>query len=1137
MEITPASLHFTGESHRTINVEISNLTDRPVIISPNAVIGEIQEVQLERDQQPEQADQVSSMLSENDYLGQFKLDEASLTAEQYQEVVQLLLSYKDVFSQGDFDIGHVTSVKHSIHLQDEMPFKMRHRRIPPGMYEEVRQHLRELCETNIIRPSASPWASPVVLVRKKDGSLRFCIDYRKLNELTVKDSYALPRIEEMMDLLSGAQFYSSLDMRKGYYQMEIEEGHKERTAFTVGPLGFFEFNRLPFGLTNSPASFQRLMEYTLGELYMDKAVVFIDDINVPGKTFHEAVDNLKQVFDKCRLHQLKLNAQKCHLFRSQVTYCGHIVCKDGIKTDPTKTEKIQNWPTPTNVKQVKEFLGFAGYYRKFIKDFSSLVKPLTELLSGQTTRKGKGKRNVKKEVKDYVWGVAEENAFCTLKEKFVTPPILAYPDYDKPFILHTDASSTGLGAVLCQGEGKNERVIAYGSRSVTGPEKNYAAHKLEFLALKWAVTTKFHDYLYGNKFTVLTDNNPLTYVMTKAQLDATGHRWLAALAAYDFSIIYRPGNQNGNADALSRMSEHAVAAVCGAITTRPAVETICMSAEVLDDVEGESDPRVWRRRHREDEVIGPILHALSLGKKPDINRVFNQESKRLLYQWKHLEVKRGVLYRVTNVDDCKTLMQLVLPKRFRVRALKGLHDEMGHLGRDRTLDLVRCRFYWPRMATDVEEYVSKCERCIKRKVVPSATGRAPLVPIISTQPMERVCIDYLSLEPSHGCQNVLVMVDHFTRYAWAVATRNQTAKTTAEVLYNHVFAHYGFPKILHSDQGASFEGKLIKELCEIAGIEKTRTSIYHPQGNGATERMNRTILNMLGTIDPGEKKDWKKKLGPLVSAYNATRHDSTGESPYFLMFGRQPRLPIDIVLDLPDNSTKDQTTYTSYITDLRERMMESHKIASKFSQDAKAKQKVNFDKKARAAVLQKGDRVLVRVLAFEGKHKIADKWEQHVYVVEEQLNDEVPVYRVQREDGVGRKRVLHRNHLLPIGSIPMGENGKSGQVLISDSSSSSESDSLSEGEMDSSMPLDLTTKVQRKAVDLRVRRRPQVGVSATSGRVEERPEPATLVSTGVGKEAAAEMGTSGTRVPSEVKTEHRRSTRRRKPPDRFGNWV
>ena len=456
----------------------------------------------------------------------------------------------------------------------------------------------------------------------------------------------------------------------------------------------------------------------------------------------------------------------------------------------------------------------------------------------------------------------------------------------------------GLGAVLYQLQGDKKRVIAYASRGLSKSEKNYSAHRLEFLALKWAVCEKFNDYLYGNKFTVFTDNNPLTYVLTTAKLDATGHRWLAGLSAYNFDIRYRPGQSNADADGMSRlpgvqgddqqhMSSDSIAAVCNVIHAQPYLETLCMSTDIVDqDVDqpgtqlsGMTD-RDWRRAQSEDRILSQWIHHLRCNTKPQRDELCESPFLSILLKVANsLHLRRGVLYRDAVIDG-QVRPQLVLPSKFVSEVLDGIHNRCGHPGRDRTISLLRYRFYWPGMSANVDQWIKGCRRCLCRKF--ATNQRAPLVNIKTTQPLELVSMDVLTLEPSRGnLQHILVVIDHFTRYAQAYPTRNMTAKTTADVFFNNFIIHYGMPQRIHSDQGANFESHLIKELCTLTGIKKSRTTPYHPMGNGMCERFNMTLLNMLGTLSVEQKKDWKSHVGSLVHAYNCTRHEATGQSPYF----------------------------------------------------------------------------------------------------------------------------------------------------------------------------------------------------------------------------------------------------------------
>ena len=410
---------------------------------------------------------------------------------QKREVHDLMKNHHDLFALEDKELGKTSLVKHKIKLTDPKPFKLRHRRIPPHEYEEVKAHLQEMEEIGAIRKSHSPWSSPVVLVRKKTGELRFCIDLRTLNARTEKDAYSLPHIEDSLDSLNGAKIFSSLDLKSGYWQVELEEDSIPLTAFTVGPLGFYECVRMPFGLTNAPATFQRLMENCLGDLHLRSCIIYLDDIIIYSKTPEEHVQRLGQVFEKLAVAGLKLKPSKCEFFKTEINYLGHVVSREGIRTDDKKIEAIKNWPRPVTNTEVRSFLGFTNYYRRFIHKYSQIAKPLNLLITGDSS-KSKNKRT------KVDWNQECEEAFEKLKEICTQTPVLGYADYTKPFRLNTDASTEGLGAALYQKqEDGTERVIAFASRTLSKSERNYDAHKLEFLALKWAVTEKFHEYLYG----------------------------------------------------------------------------------------------------------------------------------------------------------------------------------------------------------------------------------------------------------------------------------------------------------------------------------------------------------------------------------------------------------------------------------------------------------------------------------------------------------------------------------------------------------------------------------------------------------------------------------------------------------------
>ena len=907
IQCTPTYCNLEPGSNR-VTVGLRNISARKITVPSRTIVCQIQLANMVPPIQTSKEQPPTEIKREDDscILDQLDLGEINTWSEEQQHAARkLLCDYSETFSKNDLDLGKCNILKHNIQLTDQQPFKERYRRIPPHLFEEVKQHLQEMLEVGAIRRSFSPWASAVVLVRKKDGGLRLCIDLRKLNNRTIKDGYALPRIDDTLDCLHGAKWFSTLDLKSGYWQVELEEEAKPLTAFTMGPLGFWECERMPFGLTNAPATFQRLMESCLGELNLSWCIIYLDDIIVFSQTPEEHLVRLQAVFDKLKAARLKLKPSKCELFKKQINYLGHVVGQEGVTTDPDKIKAVTEWPRPTTVTEVRSFLGFVSYYRRFIPNFSKVAKPLNTLLQNL-----EGTSNQKKKFK-VNWGPEQQEAFETLQRLCTEAPILAYADFKTPFILHTDASSDGLGAVLYQYQDNQRRVIAYASRSLSPSERNYPAHKLEFLALKWAITDKFHEYLYGAEFQVFTDNNPLTYVLTTAKLDATGHRWVAALSNYTFSISYKPGRNNTDADALSRIqwpeavdiSSQTVHAVCeGVQAPHGKIETLCHGAQAVGVLSQDNMPSgmtslEWSQAQSKDSAICQIIQAIQ-NKSLDtlkIKQDMSSDLKAFLRIRKQFKLKQGILYRKSQVND-RARLQLVLPLSHRQKAMAGCHDQIGHLGQDRVLELLRDRFFWPGMQMDVASYINSCPRCIRRKSQPDT---APLHNIEATQPLELIHLDYLQIEPSKGnIENVLIVTDHFTRYAQAYPSKTQTALATAKLLWNNFIVHYGFPNKIISDQGCNFESELIANLCEVAGVQKLRTSPYHPQTNGQCERFNSTLLNMLGTLTPEQKKDWKTYVPAMVHAYNCTRNTATGYSPYYLLFGRDPRLPIDVEFGL-----------------------------------------------------------------------------------------------------------------------------------------------------------------------------------------------------------------------------------------------
>ncbi|MCG8622444.1 MAG: DDE-type integrase/transposase/recombinase, partial [Proteobacteria bacterium] len=468
---------------------------------------------------------------------------------------------------------------------------------------------------------------------------------------------------------------------------------------------------------------------------------------------------------------------------------------------------------------------------------------------------------------------------------------------------------------------------AYASRLLSKTEKNYDAHKLEFLALKWSVTERFHEYLYGGKFDVYTDNNPLTYILTTAKLDATGQRWIANLASYDFKIFYRSGHLNVDADALSRIPwelqsvrENPLDEVLAkSVMIRSGMHVkipmfpnaVILTHELIIRSDLQLTKSQWRQEQSNDYSVKRLIELLETDKLTDYVTKSQDppDLKCMLRLRKDFFMDQKLLYRKAyfKLTD-KRVNQFVMPQQFRKCTVQVVHEDYGHLGMDRVLILLQERFYWPKMSEDVRDFIRSCDRCVRFKQKPQ---KDKLYPLTATYPLELIHLDFLTIGGKGDVlKNILVVTDHFTRYAQCFITSNQSAITVADTLVNKYFAHYGWPDKILTDRGGSFESHLFKEICEMAKVKKLRTSSYHPQTNGQCERFNKTLISMLGTLPNSAKKNWQDWVPTLVHAYNCTTSGVTGYSPYFLIYGRQPKLPIDIEygVAIPD-SYMDCKTY------------------------------------------------------------------------------------------------------------------------------------------------------------------------------------------------------------------------------------
>ena len=598
---------------------------------------------------------------------------------QREQLLQLLLEFSDIFAAHPNDLGHTNVVTHHIDTGNAHPIRQQVRRAPVAKREETHRLLNDMLQNDVIQPSSSPWASPVVLVQKHDGSQRFCIDYRKLNRVTKRDAYPIPRIDDTLDTLAGSCWFSTLDLVSGYWQVEVAQQDREKMAFCV-PEGLFEFKVLPFGLNNAPATFQRLMDLLLSGLKWKTCLVYLDDVIIFAHTFEEHLHRLKGVFERFREAGVKLKPSKCLFCRSQVQFLGHVISSAGISTDPSKTILVADWPTPTSGKDVQKFLGLASYYRRFVPACAAIAKPLHRL----TEKTAKFK-----------WSTQCEQAFIELKQRLTSAPILALPEFSEHFVLDTDASDVGIGAVLSQKHANgSERVIAYASRVLSKPERRYCVTRKELLAAI-SFVKHFCPYLLGKPFTLRTDHSSLTWLYNFKNPEGQLARWLEALQEYHFTIEHRKGCLHGNADAMSRRP----CSQCGrdSHTTMEATIAVCKETNTVVPERSNED---IRKLQMEDQSIGFVLRAKEANDRPSPEILKGQSLtvRRLIQLWPRLLISNGTLCRkYEDLGSKQEWTQLVVPQSLREEVMEELHAGImgGHVGESKTLQQVKRRFYWP----------------------------------------------------------------------------------------------------------------------------------------------------------------------------------------------------------------------------------------------------------------------------------------------------------------------------------------------------------------------------------------------------------------------------------------------------------
>ncbi|KAJ9535388.1 hypothetical protein OSB04_un001497 [Centaurea solstitialis] len=750
--------------------------------------------------------------------------------------VPVVSEYPDVFPDDLPGVPPERQVEFRIDLvPGAAPIAKAPYRLAPPEMQELSKQLEELLDKGFIRPSTSPWGAPILFVKKKDGSMRMCIDYRELNKLTVKNRYPLPRIDDLFDQLQGAAWFSKIDLRSGYHQLKVREEDVHKTAFRTR-YGHFEFIVMPFGLTNAPAAFMDLMNRVCRPMLDRSVIVFIDDILIYSKSKEEHVEHLREVLEVLRKEKLYAKFSKCDFWLQEVQFLGHLVNREGIKVDPAKVEAVMKWETPKTPTEVRSFLGLAGYYRRFIQDFSKIAVPLTRL-----TRKSER----------FVWGEEQEAAFDTLRRKLCEAPVLTLPEGVEDLTVYCDASYHGLGCVLMQ----RGRVIAYASRQLKTHEVNYPTHDLELAAVVFALKLWRH-YLYGVRCTIYTDHKSLRYFMDQQNLNMRQRRWLEVVKDYDCEILYHPGKANVVADALSRKGSM--------LLLRVPCMRLTVSTSLIELIRQSQVEAIKADNQKRERIKGQVDQLAT-------------DSRGLLTRFGRVWVPASCEARQTLLDEAH-------------KSKFSIHPGATKMYRD-----LRTDYWWPGMKRDVAKYVEKCLTCLRVKAE-HQKPHGKLQPLeIPEWKWEHVTMDLVTGLPKTVRKHdaIWVVVDRLTKSAHFIAIREaSSSEVLADIYVREIVARHGVPVTVISDRDVRFTSRFWSKFHEELGTKLQFSTAFHPQTDGQSERTIRTLEDMLRACVLDFGGSWESHLPLVEFSYNNSFHASIGMPPYEMLYGRRCRTPI-----------------------------------------------------------------------------------------------------------------------------------------------------------------------------------------------------------------------------------------------------
>ena len=762
--------------------------------------------------------------------------------EHEEKVKDILKKYDNIIALKDDKLGITSIIEHHISVPKDMkPIYIPMYKVAHSQKEKIENEVEKLLQNDIIEESNTPWSFPLLAVPKKNGETRIVVDFRKLNEKTETDPYPMPSMVDLLNSIGKSNFFSSIDLQQGFLQVPLDTDSKNKTGFSTSN-AHYVYKRMPFGLKSSPTTFVRLIHQVFKGLLGKIIFSYIDDLFIIGDTIEEHLRNLDVVLQRLQNANLKIKLKKCFFLRKACTFLGHTITADGVKVTDDKVKSIMSFKQPKDVKSLRSFLGLAGFYRKFVKGFSKIAAPLTDLL--------------KKDV-IFEWKQEQEDAFQCLKNKLTTAPILAFPDFNKQFYLQTDASGIGLGSALMQKYGNSFKVIGYHSRKFNKAELNYNITEKEALSVIDSLK-HFRYIIFGYPIIIQTDHLAIREIFKYPNHSGRRARWFLTTLDYNIKIEYLPGKENIVADCLSRYDME-----------------VCTIQEIP---KAQLDNDIIRNHQRNDVTLFNIIQTLQADEA--IPETMHS------YRLSELEIIDGILMKNS------IRRTIIIPKSLIEKVLYLTHDLRNHPGREETIKQTQLRFTWTGMYKDVKSYIKHCHKCASCK---GTTRKQPigLYPIPET-PFEKVVIDLLRLNHTpKGNLYILVVTDYLTRFTELMPQKTKTAYETASNLLNFIH-RYGAPEVILSDNGNEFENKLLKELLKFYYTQKVSIIPYHPQGNGVAERVNRQIIEMIRLSLPHEDENWDDHIPHIQYLINTRIHNAIKTSPYQALYGYQPRQPYEI---------------------------------------------------------------------------------------------------------------------------------------------------------------------------------------------------------------------------------------------------